>query len=83
VFRNVERKLPDWVSELAEDFIPVYVSPMTVYKREPQGEVSSVWNRELVDHEATAKNYEYAAAYVMAQSGLLFTCQTHLFTAIP
>ena len=76
-------KLPEWVDELVAELVPVYVSPMTVYSREPVGEVSSVWNRELVDHEATSINYGYAAQYVMTTPGLRFTCQTHLFTAVP
>jgi len=73
-------ELPDWAFDLmANSMIPVYVSPMARYLRAPEGEVASVWDATLVDHEATKKNYEYAAQYVLQHDGLKLSLQTHLF----
>lgn len=61
----------------------VYISPITVYKRAPDTEVASIWDATLVDAQATQRNYEYAAAYVLNNPGFILSLQTHLFTAIP
>ena len=76
--------LPAWAFEArAQHSQPdLYVSPMAVYKRAPVGEVSSIWDDTLIDREATAANYRYAAEYAMEHS-LLLSLQTHLFTAVP
>jgi 7-carboxy-7-deazaguanine synthase len=71
--------VPDWAFTTG---VPVYVSPMAVYKRSYEGEVSSAWDSSLVDQEATAKNYAYAASYAMKHNCIL-SIQQHLFTAIP
>lgn len=60
----------------------VWVSPMTVYKKAYAGEVSSIWDAELVDQEATAANYAYAAAYAL-ENNLRLSVQMHTLTAIP
>ncbi|MGE8454473.1 MAG: hypothetical protein ACN6OP_28455, partial [Pseudomonadales bacterium] len=75
-------KVPEWVSDPDMYNIPIYVSPMARYLRPYSGEVSSVWDRTLIDHETTSKNYEYAAQYAIANNFRL-SLQTHLFTAIP
>lgn len=63
----------------------VFVSPMAVYLRamtKEEGERASIWDRTLIDHEATAANYRYAAEYAVAY-GLRLSFQTHLFAAMP
>ncbi|QDH83436.1 7-cyano-7-deazaguanosine synthase [Achromobacter phage Motura] len=77
-------EVPEWSRSARNKFrsIPVYVSPMAVYKRAYAGEVSSIWDRDLIDQERTAANYAYAAQYAMA-NGFLLSLQTHLFTSIP
>jgi 7-carboxy-7-deazaguanine synthase len=74
-----QHTIPDWALQSRKK---VYVSPMAVYARPYAGEVSSIWEDGLVNKEATAANYAYAAQYAMAH-GLLLSLQTHLFTAIP
>lgn len=59
----------------------IWVSPMTVYKKAYDGEVSSVWDAELVDQVATAANYAYAAAYALKHN-LRLSVQVHTLTAI-
>lgn len=63
----------------------IYVSPITVYKKQYDGEISSIWDTELVDVEKTRSNYAYAAKYVMENANVVnkLSLQTHLFTAIP
>jgi 7-carboxy-7-deazaguanine synthase len=73
--------LPEWSSSR----IPgtrIYISPMTVYKKAYEGEVSSVWDPELVDHEATQANYQYAAKLVMANPDWCISVQMHTFLAV-
>jgi organic radical activating enzyme len=77
-------KIPEpFLDMAAEGLVRVYASPAAVYKKAPVGEVSSVWDSELVDQEATARNYLYAAQYVLRNPGLLLSLQTHLFTSVP
>lgn len=77
--------LPDYTDNAMCD---VYLSPITVYKKAPSGEVASIWDSDLIDVQATAKNYSYAAQCVMYPALLGVHCQlklslqTHLFTAI-
>ena len=70
--------VPEWAFESG---LPIYVSPMAVYRKPYTSEVSSIWDQELIDHQATSKNYEYAAQYCM-DTGCKLSVQTHLFTAI-
>ncbi len=70
--------IPDWALDCN---LPVYVSPMAIYQREYQGEVSSIWEEGLIDKEATSRNYAYAAEYAM-EHGLLLSLQTHLFLGV-
>ena len=80
---NPHHSIPEWAFALIESYgIPVYVSPMTIYLRAPVGEVASIWDTTLVDHVETRKNYEYAAAYVLANPGLQLSLQTHLFASV-
>lgn len=72
--------LPDWAYDAK---VPVYISPMAVYKRPYVGEVSSIWDQSLIDADRTAANYAYAAQLVMDNPRFKLSLQTHLFTAIP
>jgi organic radical activating enzyme len=74
-------KVPDWACTVNTEAV-VYISPMAEYKKPYAGEVSSIWDTELIDSERTSKNYAYAAQYSMT-SGFLLSLQTHLFTSIP
>jgi len=69
-------------AELLDYAGDVYVSPIAVYLRAYDGEVSNAWDHTLIDAASTAKNYAYAAQYAM-DNYLRLSIQTHLFTAIP
>lgn len=57
----------------------IYVSPMTIYKRDVEwSHISSAWDASLVDHEATRKNYNRTAALAL-EHGLRVSMQQHLF----
>lgn len=71
--------IPDWANEVNAE---VWVSPMTVYRKAYSGEVSSIWDSELVDQERTADNYRYAAELVLGNPNLKFSCQVHTFMGI-
>lgn len=61
-----------------------YVSPISVYKKAPDGEVACIFDQDLIDQEATRKNYAYAAEIVLAlPKQYQLSLQTHLFTALP
>lgn len=78
-----QHTVPEWaLEERWKHQYKLYVSPMAVYKRPYSGEVASAWDASLIDQEATAANYAYAAQYAM-KHGLMLSLQTHLFTAIP
>jgi len=76
---DAHHEIPEWA--LTEKHKPVYVSPMTVYLKPYQGEVSSIWDADLVDQERTAANYAYAAAYALKHN-LRLSVQMHTLTAI-
>lgn len=60
----------------------VYLSPITVYHRQVrEGEVANMWDQTLIDHEATAANYERAAGLAMAH-GFLVSIQKHLLFGV-
>lgn len=73
---NPHHVVPDWAPRSR-----TYVSPMTVYKRPYQGEVSSVWDNDLIDVEATKANYAYAAKLSM-ERGYTVSVQMHTFLNI-
>lgn len=75
---STHHQVPEWA--LTSRAL-VYVSPMAVYKKPYTGEVSSVWDDELVDQVATAANYKYAAQYAL-DNNLRLTLQMHLLTAL-
>lgn len=77
--QNPHHEVPEWAFEANK---PIYVSPMAVYNKSYEGEISSIWEPGLIDLEATAANYRYAAAYAMKHH-LRLSLQTHLFTGIP
>lgn len=80
---NSQFVIPSWADRAREEYgLKVYVSPMAVYKRPYEGEVSSIWDDSLIDQKATAENYAYAAQYAM-NNGYLLSLQTHLFLAVP
>lgn len=61
-----------------------YLSPISVYKKAPEGEVASIFDPELIDQDATRKNYSYAASCVLNMPKIYqLSLQTHLFTALP
>src|SRR5471030_214213 len=71
--------IPEWAFESHK---PIYVSPMACYLKPYAGEVSSIWDDDLIDREKTKANYQYAAAYAIKHT-LNLSLQSHLFTAIP
>ena len=72
---NVHHTVPEWALEHPEN---VYVSPMTVYKRNVgDKEVASAWDTTLVDHEKTRANYRYAAELAMLHD---FTVSVQMHT---
>lgn len=74
--------VPQWALDLMWlGRCAVYVSPMAVYKKPYQGEVSSAWDHELIDPVETAKNYAYAAKYAL-ENNLLLSIQQHLFLGV-
>jgi organic radical activating enzyme len=75
---SAHHTIPEWA--LRSHKI-VMVSPMTVYKKPYEGEVSSIWDADLVDQEQTAANYRYAAAYAL-KNNLRLSIQMHTITAI-
>lgn len=75
---SAHHTVPDWAMTHKQ----VYVSPMAVYARPYEGEVSSIWVDGLFNKEETAANYAYAAQYAMKHN-LILSLQTHLFTNIP
>jgi 7-carboxy-7-deazaguanine synthase len=69
----------EWVMKRG-DATAIYVSPITVYKREvAEGEIVSIWKDDLIDRDETARNYAYAAKLCI-KYGYTFSCQTHTFT---
>lgn len=77
------REVPVWAREFqAHEYGSVYVSPIAVYKKPYQGEISSAWDHELIDADTTSRNYTYAAAYAI-EHGLQLSIQQHLFCTIP
>jgi organic radical activating enzyme len=77
---NTHYTLPQWAGVPTNSVF--WVSPMTIYKKEYHGEVSSVWDDELVDRAACEANYRRAALMVMDNAFLRFTCQLHTLMAI-
>lgn len=79
---NPHHTVPDWALATHK---PVYISPMAIYKKAYEGEVSSIWDDNLIDREATSKNYNYAAKYVQqlaSQFKVRLSVQMHLFVSI-
>lgn len=73
--------LPADVLSNRKRFRNIYVSAMCVYKRSTApGEIANIWDDTLVDREATAANYLYAAQLALAH-GIKVSYQTHLFGA--
>lgn len=77
---NTHYELPAWAGQ--DSSCIFWVSPMTIYKKEYHGEVSSIWDDELVDRAACEANYRRAAHMVMETPNLRFTCQLHTLMAI-
>lgn len=70
--------VPEWALDTN---IPIYVSPVAVYARAYEGELSSIWEEGLIDKKATERNYTEAARYAIENSYKL-SLQTHLFAAV-
>lgn len=77
---NTHHELPKWISDV--DPRRVFVSPMTMYRKAYVGEVSSIWNVDLVDQELTAANYHYAAKLCL-DFGYTLSVQLHTLTSLP
>ena len=77
---SAHHTVPTWALALPIA-VEVYVSPMAVYSKPYSGEVSSIWDEDLVNREATKTNYAYAAKYALANN-LRLSLQTHLFVGI-
>jgi 7-carboxy-7-deazaguanine synthase len=87
--------LPNWEEIGVRQ--PVYISPITVYAREPEAtkrlaqepgidirsqlERISFWEDGMIDKEATRENYAYAAEYCL-EHGFIMTMQMQLFAGI-
>lgn len=78
---STHHTVPLWALDASDAGKVIMVSPMAVYKKPYEGEVSSIWDTELIDHEATAANYQYAAQYAL-ENNLRLTIQMHLMTAV-
>lgn len=70
-------EVPDWALDHSNHKARVTVSPMAVYARPYQGEVSSIWDEGLIDKQRTAANYAYAAEYARKHH-LHISTQQHL-----
>jgi len=64
--------------------LTTYLSGMAVYKRAVRrDEVSNIWDRTLIDQEATALNYRHAANLVLhGPDHYRLSLQTHLFAGV-
>lgn len=68
--------------------LPVYVSGMAIYKRQPaKNEVPNVWDKSMIDHEETRLNYRRAAYIVLHATmreipNFFVSYQTHLFGGV-
>lgn len=75
-------KLPDYAYEFHRRPGLVYVSPMTIYKRATRkDEVPSLWDSDLIDHQLTSLNYQYAADLAM-KHGFRVSIQSHLLYGV-
>lgn len=60
----------------------VFLSPLTVYRKEHNpGVPVSLWNRDLIDQEATALNYKRAAGLAL-RHGFRVSVQQHLLFGV-
>jgi 7-carboxy-7-deazaguanine synthase len=60
----------------------VYLSPMAIYKTAvADGQAASAWNPDLIDQQATGRNYAYVAA-LCRKYGFRQNLQAHLFSNI-
>lgn len=81
-----EYVLPEWTFKCKK---PVYLSPIAVYLRAYEGEVTNAWDQTLIDTESTRMNYAHAANMVQSLSeytgnrNIRLSIQQHLFTSIP
>ena len=83
---HYEYVLPEWTFKCKK---PVYLSPIAVYLRAYEGEVTNAWDQTLIDTESTRMNYAHAANMVQSLSeytgnrNIRLSIQQHLFTSIP
>lgn len=71
--------IPDWAHEVGK--YRVYLSPIAVYAKPYIGEISSIWEDNLMNKEKTAVNYSRAAA-LCVEHGFKLSLQMHLFVGI-
>lgn len=75
--------LPELLAQAeAVDSRRIFLSPVTVYRKPPSGEVASAWDPELVDQRLTAANHAKAASLCI-ERGFRLSMQMHNFCTIP
>lgn len=89
-------EVPEWALQWAEEtLLPIYVSPMNMYKKQPAKSITntledrstidetiSFWEPGLLDLKQNELNHKYTAQYAL-NHGLIFNLQTHLYAALP
>jgi organic radical activating enzyme len=79
---SVQHELPDWVELWHQQYdIPVFISPMTIYKKPYTGEIASAWDGDLIDQPRTRANHKYAAGLCM-KHGYRLSLQQQIFVEI-
>lgn len=73
-------QIPKYVDNFMRRDKTVYVSPMTIYKKPPEV-IGSIWDEDVIDIAATARNHCYAAELAM-KYGFKVSLQTHLYLGV-
>lgn len=76
--------IPDYAKEFSgnSENKKVYLSPLTVYKRQTNPDIpASAWNESLVSQALTSHNYDRAAKLAM-EHGFCVSMQQHLFFGV-
>jgi hypothetical protein len=73
---------PPVITHRYSQYVSFYLSPVNKMKRQLNpGEVASMWDSTLYDHEFARENYK-AAAIRAAELGYKLSLQTHLFLSV-
>lgn len=73
--------IPKWADKFSG---PIYVSPMAVYREgvtSPNKAVVSIWDQDVFDQKACARNHARAAELAM-ERGFIMTVQMHLYASV-